>query len=687
MRDGRGMETVCAKFDDRALAFVNKLSDPVLLVNLAGEIYAKNEEFLKSSNNLSLNQLSLVELSSLVVKSFEKKHFPLSHDASVCCSTIVDPLDRTHTLYLYPHMFPGTHAVILENYKNEDILQRVLDCIPSKVFWKDRSGKYLGGNHLFLADCGLTSSEQLVGRTDYDFFSDRESDHFVADDEQVMSSGQPKLNIEEPQTRVDGKVNWLQTSKVPIRNHDEEVIGIMGSYTDITERRIYQELIEGQALRDQLTNLHNRQALQEFFDQLEHDEERRYGGLLFIDLDNFKTVNDTLGHAVGDELLKMVASRIRETAQDDGFVVRLGGDEFAVLLMSEKVGDEEVLLEKTDQLAVNIKEAILKSYLLDSHYIQLGVSIGITYFYSGNTNWVDTFNEADLAMYYAKAKEKNTIKVFCEEMRAQHTRVNHIQVMLSRAIENKEFYLNIQPQYDAEQKIIGAEALLRWNSEELGLVSPAEFIPLAEQSGTIHNIGMWVFEEAFNLVHEWSEKYGAENVLPLAVNLSAKQFQRPDLLEGVKKLLQKFPIETSLIHFELTESLLVESEMDAIEKLKELSNLGFPLSIDDFGTGYSCLAYLNQLPIDRIKIDKSFTLQINEDSRQASLVETIISMAKNLNMKVIAEGVETEEQLQYLLQHGCLEFQGFYFSKPVSVLEYQNFIELQLNNISVCEWI
>jgi diguanylate cyclase (GGDEF)-like protein/PAS domain S-box-containing protein len=684
MQDDEYLESVSIKPDEKTLEFANKLSDPVLLVNISGEVFAKNEVFIKGSNNLSLNQLSLTELTNLVVKSFAYKKFPLPQDAPIGCSTIVDSLDRRHTLYLYPYIFPGTHAVILQDYTIEDILQRVLDCIPSKVFWKDRSGKYLGANHLFLADCGLTSSEQLVGFTDYDFFSARESDHFVADDEQVMSSGEPKLNIEEPQTRLDGKVNWLQTSKVPIRNQNKEVIGVMGSYTDITERKIYQELIEGQALRDQLTNLHNRQSLQEFFDRLEQDDKCRYGGLLFIDLDNFKTVNDTLGHAVGDELLRMVAGRIKTVASDGGFVVRLGGDEFAVLLMSEKDGEEELLLEETNQLAINIRQAILEPYLLDSHDIQLGVSIGVTYFYSGNTNWVDTFNEADLAMYYAKASDKNTIKVFCEDMRTKHTRINQMQAMLKRAIENSEFYLNIQPQYNAEKKIIGGEVLLRWDSKELGLVPPVEFIPLAEQSGSIHSIGMWVFEKAFSLVYEWSEKYGAENVLPIAVNLSAKQFQRSDFLEGVEKLLKKFPIKNGLIYFELTESLLVESEMDAIEKLKGLSKLGFPLAIDDFGTGYSCLGYLNQLPIDKIKIDKSFTFQINEDSCQASLVGTIISMAKNLNMKVIAEGVETKAQMQYLLQHGCFEFQGFYFSKPVNVQEYQNLLELQMNNVTVC---
>lgn len=677
MLDYMPLDLVDEQFNDKALSFVDSLTDPVLLVDSVGEVYAKNEAFLKDNNSLSLNELSLSDLSALVIDSFKPLCFPLPKETSTCCSTIVDALGRKHKLYLHPYMFADTHVVILENYKNEDILQRVLDCIPARVFWKDRSGKFLGGNNLFLSDCGLTSNKQLVGLTDYDFFPDEEADHFVMDDEQVMLAGEPKLNIEEPQTRPDGQINWLKTSKVPIRGPDEDVIGVMGSYTDITERKNYQALIEGQARRDQLTKLHNRLALQEFFDQLEENEEYLYGSLLFIDLDNFKTVNDTLGHAVGDQLLKMVSSRITEAASESDFVVRLGGDEFAVLHMLEAKDDEETRLQQSIQLAESIKKKILKPFNLDSHHIQLGVSIGIAPFNSDAIDWVNIFNEADLAMYEAKSSSKNAIKVFCEDIRTRHIRIYQMQTMLNQAIEKDELYLNIQPQYDADHKIIGGEALLRWNNDKLGEVSPAEFIPLAEQSGSIHNIGMWVFEEAFNLVQQWSEKYGPENVLPLAVNLSAKQVQRSDFLENVEALLERIPVERNLIHIELTESLLLESEAESVEKLHRLSELGFSLAIDDFGTGYSCLGYLSQLPIDKIKIDKSFTLLVTEDSCQASLVDTIISMSKSLNMKIIAEGVETEAQMQYLIEHGCFEFQGFYFSRPVSPDKYQELFELQ----------
>ncbi len=654
--------------EDKVLVFINALSDPVLLLNSAGMVYAKNDAFKKHDSHVSLNSSSFNELSHSLKSAFQEYDFPLPHTAQLCRSIMQDQVKRQHAVSLYPFVFADTHIVIFHPCNNEDVLQRVLDCIPARVFWKDLNGKFLGGNHLFVSDCGMTSKEELTGLCDYDVFPKDEADNFTASDRDVIASGQPMLNIEEPQTRADGEINWVQTSKVPIRNYAQEVIGVMGSYTDITERKLYQELIEGQARRDQLTKLHNRQALQEHLQKLEQDKEKKCGALLFIDLDNFKTVNDTLGHAIGDELLKIVSSRIKEVTEKNDFIVRLGGDEFAVLLISDS--KQEALVSVAYKLADDIKNIILKPYMVDSNFIQLGVSIGITYFDSKKIDWTNTFNEADMAMYDAKASGKNTIKVFSEELRSSHNRIYKMQTMLGRAIENDEFYLNIQPQFNAEEKIIGAEALIRWNNKELGEVSPVDFIPLCEQSGSIHEIGMWVFEQAFRIVSSLSEKYEKGAIPPLAINVSAKQFQRKGFLADVKNLLKKNSIAPNLIHLELTESLLVESEVDSIDQLKALKELGFPLAIDDFGTGYSCLSYLSQLPIDKIKIDKSFTFNVIEDKRQAAIADTIITMAKNLDMNVIAEGLETKEQLEFLLSHGCFEFQGYYFSRPVSEKDY-----------------
>lgn len=666
---------------DKILEFANTLSNPVLLMNLTGEVYAKNNAFEKDSCHISLNSLTSNELSFAVAQAFKSHDFPLLKKYQTYQSTITDKEGRKYTASLHPFLFEDTHIVVIQDNNDENILQKVLDCIPARVFWKDLNSKFLGANHLFLTDCGVSTHTELANLTDHDIFPKSEADSYVMDDRQVMSSGKAKLNIEEPQTRPDGQISWVQTSKVPILDNNNEVIGIMGSYKDITERKIYQQLIETQARQDQLTKLHNRQALQEYFQELEKNQDQKQGGLLFIDLDNFKTVNDTLGHATGDKLLQTVSSRILESAHEKDFIVRLGGDEFSVLFIPNFNNDRERLIQLTNELAESIKQAILEPYAVDSHHIQLGVSIGITYFDSGNINWTNTFNEADMAMYDAKASGKNTIKTFSKKIRENHDRIHKMQKMLGHAIANDELYFNIQPQFNADEKLIGAEALLRWNSKELGEISPVEFIPICEQSGTIHDVGLWVFERAFKLVHFWSEKYNNENIPPLAVNVSIKQFQRSNFLASIEKLLNRYPINTKLIHFELTESLLAEGDVDTIEKIKGLSELGFPLAIDDFGTGYSCLSYLNQLPIDKIKIDKSFTFQIVEDRRQAVLVDTIISMASKLNMDVIAEGVETKPQLDFLLEHGCSEFQGYYFSRPINENDYQALLESKLEKI------
>lgn len=659
---------------------INALSDPVLLIDRTGQVIAKNHAFESHSSHVSFNLLSLDQLSKLLSESFKDSTFPLSTETDIIESVLEAPSKHQYYAYLYPFVFNSAHLVIVKPLnKKETLLQQVLDCVPSRVFWKDVNSRFLGANRLFLSDCGLENQEQLIGLNDYDFFLKDEADSSVADDKQVIASGEAKLNIEESQTKPDGNISWLLTSKVPIRNQDQEVIGVMASYQDITERKIYQQLIEKQARRDQLTGLNNRQALLEYFQKLDQETGQKLGGLVFIDLDNFKTVNDTLGHTLGDRVLETVSERIVELADITDFVARLGGDEFAVLFMSKEPDQKEQLIKEVNAFAIDLKNAILEPYQIDTNHIQLGASIGITFFQSDHIDWMNILHEADMAMYEAKAAGQNSIKVFSEDIRIKHDNLGRMQSMLNQAIEKNELSLQIQPQFDCQHRIIGAEALLRWHNPILGDVPPSEFIPVCEKSGVIHSIGMWVFEQAFRMIYSWSSQYGVDNIPPLSVNVSVKQFQSESFLEHIQALLKKYPIEPRLINFELTESLLVQSEVNAIDKLKVLSELGFPLAIDDFGTGYSCLSYLNQLPINKIKIDKSFTLNVADDKRQATVVETIIAMGKNLNMSVIAEGVETKLQLDFLLAHGCFEFQGYYFSRPIDEKDYQSLIEENLN--------
>lgn len=665
-------------FNQNHWLFIEKLSDPMILIKRCGLILTFNTSLQKWLAPLGLH----IKRCSNIQLTFRALHrsikFPQPGE-QYNFITYIHPYSVETSISC--HSQSEIFIISFKNGSDHDILQTVIDSIPARVFWKNIDGKYLGSNQLFANDCGVKHYKDLVGKSDIDFFNQREADNFIADDKEVMRSGIAKLNIEEPQTRVDGEIFWLQTNKVPLKNIQGKVIGIMGSYTDITERKKYQHLIERQARFDHLTGLPNRLALQEKLDKSSTTEQRvekqnvknsnivMYSGLLFIDLDQFKTINDSLGHKVGDELLKDVSKRIVASTQNKGFVVRLGGDEFSVLLknFSENSHQNKKNLQN---LAHAIRDTIIQPYYIGPHIIQIGVSIGISEFTSNNVDWEKEFNESDIAMYEAKSAGRNNIAFFTESMRDKVNYKHQLQTNLSFACRNKEFFLAIQPQFDRHREWIGGESLLRWSNLDLGVIPPSKFIPISEQSGIIHNIGSWLFEHAFELIHQWSLSCDKKRLLPLAINVSTKQFEQDNFIPQIENLLDKYAIDASLIQFELTESALLENKNDALKKMFSLNSMGFTVAVDDFGTGYSCLGYISKLPIHKIKIDRSFTIQMTRDKRQARVVETIINMAKGLGIGVIAEGVETKEQLELLVQSGCNEFQGYYFSHPVSELEY-----------------
>jgi len=421
---------------------------------------------------------------------------------------------------------------------------------------------------------------------------------------------------------------------------------------------------------DHLTSLPNRLALHDSLQSIENYLEEIQGGLLFIDLDYFKTVNDSLGHDIGDKILIQVAERILAVVGERGFVARLGGDEFSVLLKVEKDSSHEEIETYLYEIADAIRESIVQTYFIGLHTIRLGVSIGIAQIGGEAKNLSDKLNEADIAMYEAKYSGRNRVLAFNDTMRKKIDRTHHLFSSLETACENDEFYLMIQPQYDGDRQWLGGEALLRWNNPVLGEIGPAEFIPACEQSGVIHQVGLMVFEKAFDLVSDWHDKYPGIDLKPLAVNVSARQFQNKAFIDDIRQLLDEKKIQPSLIQFELTESLLLENQDEALVKLQAMEQMGFSLAIDDFGTGYSSLNYISKLPINKLKIDQTFTQQITHCSRQSAIVETIITMAYNLDMSVIAEGVESMDQLKLLQGLGCNEFQGFLFARPMSVDDY-----------------
>ncbi|PPA69479.1 bifunctional diguanylate cyclase/phosphodiesterase [Jeotgalibacillus proteolyticus] len=440
---------------------------------------------------------------------------------------------------------------------------------------------------------------------------------------------------------------------------EEDQIFFSSIIRDITERKRNENKMNQMVYLDPLTGLPNRFLLKDRLMLAINQAKRNHHALsiLFIDLDRFKYINDTLGHAVGDKLLIQVAKLLQSLLGKHDTVSRQGGDEFIVLL-------PQTTDVKVTKRAKAIVDALNHPLIVDDQELYITPSIGIAMYPADGQDSETLIKNADTAMYQVKELGKNNFQFYTPEMNEAVTRKMKLEIGLRKALEREEFTVAYQPQINViSNEIIGSEALLRWNHPEWGLISPSEFIPIAEETGLILPIGEWILKEACLQNKEW-QKQGFED-MRIAVNISSRQFKQSDLIDRVKKILKETGLAPHHLELELTESIIQDSK-HAVEKMQQLKDMGIHLSIDDFGTGYSSLNYLKTFPIHTLKIDRSFTRNIFTDSKDASLVETIITMAHNLNLKVIAEGVETIEQLQFLQQKQCNEAQGYYFSHPIS---------------------
>ncbi len=400
------------------------------------------------------------------------------------------------------------------------------------------------------------------------------------------------------------------------------------------------------------------------------------GALFFIDLDRFKMINDMLGHEIGDLLLKNIAKRLLSCLREDDTAARLGGDEFVVIL-SDLGKQEQEILQISMMVAEKVRKALGEKHILNGHEVLSTPSIGIVTFPAKDQSTAeDLIRFADTAMYQAKSEGRNEICFFSPEMQEQIDTQRQLEKELRKALDAKQFSLNFQPLYDSNNKIINAEALLRWHHPERGWISPAEFIPLAEETGLIVSLGDWVLRETCRQLKAW-ETTAADNMhfsLPLvAVNVSPKQFRQPEFVTQISAILDEYKISPNRLELELTEGIVIADVDDTINKMNALQSLGIHIAIDDFGTGYSSLAYLKRLPIDVLKIDQSFVRDIEVDKDNSVIVETIISMARHLGLNITAEGVETAEELKFLTSQGCNTFQGYYFSKPLTAGEFAAF--------------
>jgi diguanylate cyclase (GGDEF)-like protein/PAS domain S-box-containing protein len=460
----------------------------------------------------------------------------------------------------------------------------------------------------------------------------------------------------------DGARKWLLMNVRAARNAEGDVILHEGTIEDVTERKLAQQQVNFLAYYDALTGLPNRILLRDRLDKALALARRRGNStaLLFLDLDRFKIINDSLGHSFGDLLLKQVAARLMGEIRQQDTVARVGGDEFLIVLISvDSVAQVEAAVAR-------IMNSVAGDYVVQGRSLNINCSLGVSIFPQHGSDGETLIKNADAAMYCAKEKGRNFSCFFTDEMNTKVMERITLENSLRLAIDRKELFLVYQPQVNiASGRVAGLEALLRWQHPELGLVMPDKFIQVAESSGLMTSIGEWVLRTVCSQIKKWQEE--GLLIVPVAVNVSAVQFRQKGFRELIKQVLFETGIAPEYIELELTESLLLSNADVTFNVLRDLKDMGLKLVIDDFGTGYSSLSYLRQFPVTKLKIDRSFIQDIAFDPDAAAITNAIISMSKSLNLKVIAEGVENEAQLTILLEHNCDEYQGYYFSHPLSV--------------------
>lgn len=667
-----------------------------------------------------------------------------------------------------------------EAQHSNQMLESVIDNIPQRIFWKDRASRYLGCNMAFARDAGLAYTEQAIGKTDYDLPWKNLAAELQRADQEVITTGVPKMN-QEFEVTIDGAMRAGVISKIALTSGDGNVMGVLGSYTDVTERKRsdlalrlqsraldasvnailitgaseaghlieyvnpafkritgydpadvigrdcrflqrddrkqeslvairealaanrevsavlrnyrkdgalfwnqlfiapvpdpdgktmhhigvindvtelirYQEQLEYQANYDSLTRLPNRDLLRERLEQAIARGVKL--AVVFVDLDGFKNVNDSLGHSVGDRLLAVVGERLARCGRAGDTVARHGGDEFVIVLAD--LVDKDGLIKWMERVRAAISEPVM----LDGTELYVGCSMGASLYPQDGEDVETLLKKADLAMYRAKDMGRNTYQFYQPEMNTSVGARLSLERRLRRALRDGEFLLHYQPQVDIETgRIVGMEALVRWLDPEVGLVPPSAFIPVAEESGLIGPLSEWVLREACRQNKAWQN----EGLPParVSVNLSARQFQQRDIARLVMSILEETGLEPQYLELELTESAIMRNAEEAVIMLNELHALGIGLAIDDFGTGYSSLSYLKRFPVDRLKIDRSFVSDIGASNDDETITSAIIALAHSLELQVIAEGVETAAQLDFLKERACHEMQGFFFSRPM----------------------
>ena len=545
----------------------------------------------------------------------------------------------------------------------EEKYRSIFENAVEGIFQTTPDGHYLDANSSLARIYGFDSVAQLR-----DTFSDiagqlyadpNRRAEFVA----IMEERGEVSSFESQIRRKDGALIWISENARAVRDESGAIIHYEGTVEDITASRAGQEQLRHDALHDRLTGLSNRSLfmdrLERAFSRLERHPDALFA-VLFLDFDRFKNINDSLGHLAGDQLLQAIAQRLRETLRPGDTISRFGGDEFALLL--EDVQD----LEGATLVAERVQNALRLPFPLGAQQVFSSASIGIALGHAGYERAEDLLRDADMAMYRAKERGKARHEVFDAEMHTSAVALLQLETDLRWAIERDEFRLYYQPIVKLDGgAIIGFEALIRWQHPQRGLVSPAEFIPIAEETGWIVPIGQWVLREACEQLARWQAEIGGETPLSMSVNLSGKQFSQPDLIETIAEVISQTGIAPDSLKLEITESAIMENAQTVTNRLLALRELGVKLGLDDFGTGYSSLSYLHRFPLDTLKIDRSFVARLLEEGENREIVRTIVTLGKNLGMDVVAEGVEEAQQLDDLRGLNCQHGQGYFFARPL----------------------
>ena len=556
--------------------------------------------------------------------------------------------------------------------QNKELLRMIVDNIPTMIFVKDAKDlRFVSMNRAGEELTGVKESE-FVGKTDFDLFSKEQAEYFQGKDRQALIEEKEIIVTDELISTANGDIRIVETKKLRLLAKDGTPKYLLGISEDITDRREAERRLNHIAKHDYLTGLMNRHGLLMQFqeDWLEARAGTRSLTLLYIDLDGFKEINDTLGHSIGDELLKSVSYLLGQAAQEGSRVARVGGDEFIILLRETHTSDEALAL------AEYIRKRCERSFHVEGHEIYISASIGVSAYPGPVGSYEELLRTADIAMYAAKAQGRNRYALYTPDMQAGAVKRVEMRNYLRHAIEYNELHIHYQPRVSMlSGRIVGAEALLRWDCAQLGSVPPAEFIPLAEESGLINEIGEWVLRHACLQAQIWKKLYNGP--FQIAVNLSPRQLRQTNFIEIVSEVLGKTGLQGESLELEITESAIMDRGTQSIDILNEISALGIRLAVDDFGTGYSNLAYLKKLPVDVLKIDQSFVRGVTNGGSDLALVTAIVAMAQSLSLSVTAEGIETDGQRDIMRGLGVSAYQGYLFSRPVSAEQFSALLALQ----------